>query len=100
MTLNLESKFAWLWISLCGVALMAVPAASADQGRDDHGHPGKDKTLYVWASDQVRVAPDFLAVIDFDEDSDDYGKVIRTSRTTVTSRPTRMCWPVGDCSAC
>ena len=36
------------------------------------------RTLYVWAGDQARVAPDFLAVIDFDEDSPRYGKVIRT----------------------
>ena len=78
MALNRQSKFVLLWIFLCGVALMAAPAATADQGRDDHGRPGKDKTLYVWASDQARVAPDFLAVINFDEDSDDYGKVLRT----------------------
>jgi selenium-binding protein 1 len=35
-------------------------------------------TLYVWAGDQARVAPDFLAVINFDETSNDYGKVIGT----------------------
>ena len=35
-------------------------------------------TLYVWAGDQARVAPDFLAVIDFDEDSPRYGRVIST----------------------
>ena len=34
--------------------------------------------LYVWASDQAHVAPDFLAVIDFDEDSWTYGSVITT----------------------
>src|SRR6516225_12046429 len=46
-----------------------------DLNHDGH-EPGK--TLYVWAGDQARVAPDFLAVINFDEDSDDYGKVIGT----------------------
>jgi selenium-binding protein 1 len=40
------------------------------------GQPAK--TLYVWAGDQARRAPDFLAVINFDEDSNDYGKVLRT----------------------
>ena len=35
-------------------------------------------TLLVWASDQAHVAPDFLAVIDFDRDSPTYGKVLRT----------------------
>ena len=34
--------------------------------------------LFVWAGDQARQAPDFLAVIDFDETSADYGKVITT----------------------
>jgi len=42
-----------------------------------HGS-GPAKTLYVWAGDQARVAPDFLAVINFDETSEDYGKVIGT----------------------
>src|SRR5260370_9338968 len=36
------------------------------------------KILYVWAGDQARVDQDFLAVINFDEDSGDYGKVIGT----------------------
>ncbi len=45
------------------------------------GHAGHGKeatTLYVWASDQARVAPDFLAVIDFDRKSRNYGKVLST----------------------
>ena len=43
--------------------------------RDEHGAPD---TLYVWAGDQARVAPDFLAVIDFDPDSPRYGTVLST----------------------
>ena len=39
----------------------------------------KGTTLYVWAGDQARVAPDFVAVIDFDENSKTYGKLIRTT---------------------
>jgi selenium-binding protein 1 len=38
----------------------------------------KETVLYVWASDQAHAAPDFLAVIDFDQDSWTYGKVITT----------------------
>jgi hypothetical protein len=41
--------------------------------RDD-----KEHVLYVWAGDQARRTPDFLAVIDFDEDSPNYGRVITT----------------------
>lgn len=43
-----------------------------------HGNGDKEKTLYVWGSDQNRVEPDFLAVIDFNERSHNYGRVIRT----------------------
>ena len=37
-----------------------------------------DNTLIVWAGDKAHVAPDFIAVIDFDEHSPSYGKVLRT----------------------
>ncbi len=40
--------------------------------------PEEPKILYVWAADQAHLAPDFLAVIDFDEDSPKYGRVINT----------------------
>ena len=37
-----------------------------------HGAGAKEATtLYIWASDQAHVAPDFLAVIDFDRSSPD-----------------------------
>src|SRR6516225_1977521 len=36
------------------------------------------KYLFVWAGDQARQAPDFLAVVDFDESSANYGKIITT----------------------
>lgn len=54
--------------------LAGTPVAKHDQ--QDEGKPAK--TLYVWAGDQARAASDFLAVIDFDEDSPRYGKVIST----------------------
>ena len=38
----------------------------------------RDQTLYVWAGDQARINPDFLAVINFDERSAGYGGVIMT----------------------
>src|SRR5215467_4666144 len=50
-----------------------------DDSRDKDDHrPGVDKVLYIWAQDQAQVAPDFLAVIDFDEQSPKYGEVINT----------------------
>jgi selenium-binding protein 1 len=41
-------------------------------------HGPEATTLYVWTSDQARVAPDFLAVIDFDRHSPNYGQVLGT----------------------
>ena len=55
--------------------LLVVALASMTMAHDERRDP---TTLYVWAGDQARVAPDFLAVIDFDEDSPHYGRVIRT----------------------
>jgi hypothetical protein len=46
---------------------------------DGHGRHAKEATtLYIWASDQAGDDPDFLAVIDFDRKSRDYGRVLRT----------------------
>ena len=50
-----------------------------DRDADGHGGHGKEATtLYIWASDEAHVAPDFLAVIDFDRKSPIYGQVLKT----------------------
>jgi hypothetical protein len=53
---------------------------SLDRGESDvhRAHGREPTTLYVWASDEAGVAPDFLAVIDFDRHSRTYGRVLRT----------------------
>jgi selenium-binding protein 1 len=61
---------------LCFIALSVVTAGLKLEGDDGGGRT--DKILYVWAQDQAHIAPDFLAVINFDEESSQYGKVIRT----------------------
>jgi DNA-binding beta-propeller fold protein YncE len=48
-----------------------LPTAYADDEREEN-------TLLVWAGDQARIKPDFLAVVDFDRNSARYGKVLRT----------------------
>src|SRR5260370_24247099 len=71
---------------MCTLVLLTLALAGRALGKGDketHQDLNPDghlpaKTLYVWAGDQARVAPDFLAVINFDEDSADYGKVIGT----------------------
>lgn len=56
---------------------VAKAGNTEEQDDADDGSVG-EKTLYVWAGDQARVAPDFLAVINFNEHSSHYGQVIRT----------------------
>ena len=59
----------------------ALPTEVSLDRDDDDGHGGHAKeatTLYIWASDQAGRAPDFLAVIDFDRKSPNYGQVLRT----------------------
>jgi hypothetical protein len=62
-----------------GVLLLGsgVCAHAADEGHD-HDRSGRGQRLLVWAGDQARQAPDFLAVVDFDESSPRYGKVLST----------------------
>jgi selenium-binding protein 1 len=61
-----------LFLAVLTAAFNPVPAGAND------GSGQKDKILYIWAQDQAHVAPDFLAVVNFDEESAQYGKVIRT----------------------
>jgi hypothetical protein len=65
-------------IAIATLAALGTAAAvlAANEGKHRGGKPAK--TLYIWAGDQARRAPDFLAVINFDQDSDDYGKVLKT----------------------
>ena|SRR5690349_19460913 len=46
---------------------------------DDSEAGRHDKFLMVWAGDQARTAPDFLATLNFDEHSPDYGRVVNTA---------------------
>lgn len=68
-------KTAWAAV---GLLCLGIAGARLAQGEDKDGGEKHAKTLYVWAGDQARQAPDFLAVINFDEDSEEYGKVIKT----------------------
>jgi selenium-binding protein 1 len=70
-------------IKSCGVASLLVLSlgasyATVDKDNHDNNRHHQEKYLYIWAGDQARDNPDFLAVINFDEDSEDYGSVITT----------------------
>src|SRR5262245_55095727 len=64
-------------VSFAAAAILMLLAGSAPSGGDsEHKKP---RYLYVWAGDQARTAPDFVAVIGFNEDSKDYGRVLRVA---------------------
>src|ERR1700674_3332836 len=59
---------------------LRVVQGTAQEGGDDKEEKGggPEKYLFVWAGDQARTHPDSLAVVNFDDRSTDYGKVITT----------------------
>lgn len=61
-------------IVAASIGLLSIAGAwgAAARGHESEQH------LFVWAGDQARRSPDFLAVVDFDPDSVRYGQVIRT----------------------
>jgi selenium-binding protein 1 len=75
MSINQMQRVGRTW-TLGVLALVLGGTLAANH--ESRGDARPARTLYVWAGDQARAAPDFLAVIDFDEDSPRYGKVIRT----------------------
>jgi selenium-binding protein 1 len=69
------TSFAAHALAVTALGMLLVTWALAEDG-EHYGR--KEKYLYVWAGDQAHRAPDFLAVVNFDEDSDHYGSVIKT----------------------
>src|SRR4051812_49232802 len=75
---------------LLGLGAMKVYSGNQDSAQaidrerqEDDGQKGEkpetaEKYLFVWAGDQARTNPDFLAVVNFDESSANYGKVMTT----------------------
>lgn len=63
-------------LSFAAVLTNTVPVMADDDHRQTF--QSEEKYLYVWAGDMARDNPDFLAVVNFDEKSNDYGKVITT----------------------
>ena len=61
------------------LALLAAAQSSRAQENNvgTRGHAAK--YLYIWAGDQARLAPDFVTVINFDESSKGYGKILKTA---------------------
>jgi selenium-binding protein 1 len=58
--------------------LAGITALQSIAFAEDHDY-AREKYLFICAGDQARSAPDFLAVINFDEHSSEYGGVIATA---------------------
>src|SRR6267143_265748 len=56
----------------------ALDRAKQNDEEKNENNSQAQKYLFVWAGDQGRTNPDFLAVINFDESSADYGRAITT----------------------
>ena len=69
-------------IAVCFLMASASPRAGGSvppaSGTKAHDEDDRERYLFVWAGDQARARPDFLSVIDFNEGSHNYGKVITT----------------------
>jgi hypothetical protein len=83
----METRSIQLTVTGLAVAAMLSSGSGVTSARDrsevgrrvaEVRHRRSEKTLYVWAGDQERARPDFLAVIDFNEHSHNYGRVLRT----------------------
>jgi len=70
-TRGLEKRLKLFLLFAVMVAGLVATKTSAAQG-------DAEKYLFICAGDQARKAPDFLAVVDFNETSAHYGKVIAT----------------------
>jgi hypothetical protein len=71
------SLIGWLSFPVLGIA-QARTRKPRQEGAAAKPSAAAAKYLFVWAGDQARQAPDFLAVVDFDESSANYGKIITT----------------------
>jgi len=65
---NRRPVIAWLF-ALMGLLCLCAGRSAAEDDADP-------KYLFICAGDQARTAPDFLAVVNFDQESKEYGKVI------------------------
>ena len=70
-----DSRLSKLVLNVMAAALV-FGFAQASYAQESEAAP---RYLFICAGDQARTAPDFLAVIDFDEKSSSYGKVVATA---------------------
>lgn len=69
---------AGLLVTATAIGSGATRAPSRSKPAKTHDDDDREKYLFVWAGDQARSAADFVSVVDFDESSPNYGRVITT----------------------
>src|ERR1700732_4323894 len=70
------SKASRILLGLLAIGSLLLPGAAPARSTPDKANGGGGRYLFICAGDQARTAPDFLAVINFDQESSEYGKVI------------------------
>lgn len=84
LKLNRKKLFTWGFLPAFTGLLLLTGFALLNTARDSKANApdtkavSREKYLYVWTGDQARTNADFLAVVNFDENSPNYGKVITT----------------------
>jgi len=84
LKLNREKLFTWGFLPTFTGLLLITGFALLNTAKDSKANApdtkaaSREKYMYVWAGDQSRTNADFLAVVNFDENSPNYGKVITT----------------------
>src|SRR5688572_2595490 len=81
---NRKKLFSGVLLPAFAVLLLLAGFSLLNTARDSKANApdtravSREKYLYVWTGDQARTNADFLAVVNFDETSPNYGKVITT----------------------
>lgn len=76
---------------LVGFSVFRPPAAGAAKSEERLKPEKTPKYLYIWAGDELRVHPDFLTVVDFNEHSANYGRIIATADTPTSGNEPHHC---------
>jgi hypothetical protein len=80
----------FLTATVCG--LVGAMGIAPLQAAGTRANPVKsDKYLYVWAGDELGILPDFLAVVDFNEHSENYGELIATANAPTSGNEAHHC---------
>jgi selenium-binding protein 1 len=74
-----------------GSILWADSQKGPESELDGDKQAKRDKYLYIWAGDELGILPDFLAVVDFNEHSANYGEVIATDNAPTSGNEAHHC---------